>query len=133
MSTKSKVINLRAPLKKNININSVFIILFVGIIAFYWLSAPTMKLIDERNQNQMLQKSLKQKLASNSTLREDIGKLKKDSYIELRARKDLGLIKANEIQYYVLTKKQKMKKAMKKVEKPWYTKTLNFFEQTFVR
>ena len=107
------------------------IVFAVVSLALVWMSAPTLDLLKERGQNSVLKESLFKNKTDNKNLRADIKRLKTDPYIELKARSDLGLVKPNEIQYYVLTKKVKPKPKPKPKPKSWWQKTLDFIETTF--
>jgi len=122
-------------LKPNITLKTgrLIITLVVFTAAFLWMSAPTLKLIRERSMNNNLKLQLQNQLLENNNLKSDILKLKKPSYIEIKARKDLGLVKPGEIQYYVLMKKVKGKARPKAKPQSWWRKTMRFLEVTFAK
>ncbi len=136
MSSRSKVHKLPVRRKirlKNQRIIRTIVILAVLTLAISWIFAPTLRLIKERSLNKSLNQQLKKVNSTNIDLRKDLKMLKTASYIELKARSDLGLIKPDEIQYYVLTKIIKTKSKPKVKTKKWYEKTLDFIEVTFVK
>ncbi len=131
MASSQKVYKLR-PRNKNAAKPQRYIVIFaVTALALTWMSAPTFDLLKERSYNSVLRTRLEKNTKENNVLRTEIKKLGTDPYIELRARKDLGLVKPNEIQYYVLTKKIKSKPKAKPKPKSWWQKALDFVETTF--
>ncbi|HDZ86292.1 hypothetical protein LCGC14_2152550 [marine sediment metagenome] len=131
MASRQKVHRLRQRNLNSAKIQRYMIVFAVVSLALVWMSAPTLDLFKERGQNSILKERLFENKKGNKNLRADIKRLKTDPYIELKARSDLGLVKPNEIQYYVLTKKVKPKPKPKPKPKSWWQKTLDFIETTF--
>ncbi len=128
--------NLRSlPRRKinNLGIQRLVLPLVIIGIALTWAWVPTVSILKERSQNQSLKNKLQQKNAQNKELATEIKKLKTSPYIEFKARKDIGLVKPNEIQYYVLMKKAKVKHKKKIIKKSWWQSALNVMEDTFTR
>lgn len=130
---KAKVYKLRPRKTSRLTITRLLLPLIGVSIVFLWITAPTMKLLSERTANKDLRMQYKSSKLQNQELKEEIDKLKTPSYIELRARNDLGLVKAGEIQYYVVLKKAKSKPKVKAKPKSWLENTLDFLEVTFAK
>ena len=104
---------------------------FIVGVVLYWVGVPAIKLMEERALSRTLKTQFNKMLEHNKEAKNEIKRLKSNAYIEQRARKDLGLVKANEIQYYVLTKKAKVVAKPKKKPKSWWQKTVEFVEDIF--
>jgi cell division protein FtsB len=133
MPSRAKVYKINPRKVAKLRLERLAVVLIIFSLVFLWMTAPTLKLIKERSLNGTLKQQLKARLFTNKDLLSDIQKLKKPSYIEFKARKDLGLVKEGEIQYYVLTKKTKLKTKLKKTSKNWWGKFSDFLEFTFAK
>lgn len=130
---KAKVYRIIRKRPVDLKVQRFILPLAIAVIAFIWVTAPTMNLINERTANKDLKLQLKKQLATNTGLRQDIKKLNTKSFIEVKARKDLGLVKPNEIQYYVLLKKAKVKAKKKAARTTFWQKALNYIEIVFAK
>lgn len=133
MPSRPRVHKLPVKRTEKIKVQRAILLLVVLVVIFSWMSAPTLKLIREKSLNKKLKRQLSTVQANNTILKKDLKKLKTKSYIELKARNDLGLVKQDEIQYYVLTKNIKTAAKPKIKPKKWYEKTLDFIEMIFVK
>ena len=137
MATKSKVHTIYAAraarLKAQQLLRRLIIPLIIVAIVSYWVSVPAIKLVRERGENKILQSQLTKQLQENKEVKGEIKRLGSNAYIEQRARRDLGLVKPNEIQYYVLMKKTKIAPKTKKQPKKWWNKTFDFLEAIFTK
>lgn len=133
MSTRARVYRLYPKKAAHIKIERLIIPLGLLILVLLWVTAPTSKLLQEKADNALLKKQLTKQQLNNRTLQNDIKKLQMPSYIELKARSDLGLVKEGEIQYYVLVKKIRSKAKPKVESRSWRDDFLNFLEEFFVK
>lgn len=133
MNTRARVYKIYPKKTVSIKIQRLIIPLGLLILVLLWITAPTSKLLQERADNRLLKRELSEVQIKQRTLKNDIKKLQMPSYIELKARSDLGLVKPKEIQYYVLVKKIRPKPKPKVESRSWRDDFFNFLEEFFVK
>ncbi len=86
----------------------------VALLAVAWAASPVQNRFAQRIEIDSLTKGIALRSGDNQQLRDEIKKLRNDPhYIELLARKDLGLIKEGEKAYVVIEPDEKNSKKVK--------------------
>lgn len=108
-------------------------IAFLILILSLWIIVPSVVTrLELRAETQRSQRELRLLRTRNAELRERMKRLNDKSYLELVARRDLGLIKPGEIPYLVVPEKAKPKapkpRKKQRTQPPVWQPVVDFFE-----
>lgn len=102
------------------------------LVVLFWSIYPLKERLDQQREIKNLNAKLVRLKKENRVLKDDLGKLKRDEYIELLARKEFGLIKPGEEAYLVATSKEEEVEVVEekpKKEKPTFWQRVKQFFQ----
>lgn len=120
--SKTKKSKARMGTAHRLRVPTLFLVILV-IIVLIWSVWPMRSWLEQRKEKRDLEKEVAGVLRQNDELRQEIGKLNSAYYIELIARKDLGLVKPGEEAYIVIPRKVETTERKPKTNKDknlWY-------------